>query len=138
MKLKLLRQFLIILLLSFVGEGLHALLPLPVPASVWGLVLMLLCLCTGIIRLEQVERAADFLILIMPVMFVPAAVGLTESCEQLRPVLVPMVVIMVLTTVLVMVVTGHVSQFIIKRREKRGGVSGKFPVFRGGGQPDRI
>lgn len=83
--LKLLRQILIILLLSLVGEGLHALLPLPVPASVYGLVLMLLCLCTGILRLDQVERASDFLIEIMPVMFVPAAVGLTESWEQLRP-----------------------------------------------------
>lgn len=116
--MKLLRQFLIILLLSLVGEGLHALLPLPVPASVYGLVLMLLCLCTGALRLDQVERASDFLIEIMPVMFVPAAVGLTESWEQLRPVLVPVLVIMVLTTVLVMVVTGHVTQFVMKWREK--------------------
>lgn len=116
--LKLLRQFLIVLLLSLVGEGLHALLPLPVPASVYGLVLMLLCLCTGILRLDQVERASDFLIEIMPVMFVPAAVGLTESWEQLRGVLVPVLVIMVLTTVLVMVVTGHVTQFVMKWREK--------------------
>lgn len=116
--MKLLRQFLIILLLSLVGEGLHALLPLPVPASVYGLVLMLLCLCTGILRLDQVERASDFLIEIMPVMFVPAAVGLTESWEQLRPVMVPVLVIMVLTTVLVMVVTGHVTQFVMKWREK--------------------
>ena len=113
--MKLLRQFLIILLLSLVGEGLHALLPLPVPASVYGLVLMLLCLCTGTLRLDQVERASDFLIEIMPVMFVPAAVGLTESWEQLRPVLVPVLVIMVLTTVLVMVVTGHVTQFVMSR-----------------------
>lgn len=116
--LKLLRQFLIILLLSLVGEGLHALLPLPVPASVYGLVLMLLCLCTGTLRLDQVERASDFLIEIMPVMFVPAAVGLTESWEQLRGVLVPVLVIMVLTTVLVMVVTGHVTQFVMKWRKK--------------------
>lgn len=116
--LKLLREFLIILLLSLVGEGLHALLPLPVPASVYGLVLMLLCLCTGTLRLDQVERASDFLIEIMPVMFVPAAVGLTESWEQLRGVLVPVLVIMVLTTVLVMVVTGHVTQFVMKWREK--------------------
>ena len=116
--MKLLRQILIILLLSLVGEGLHALLPLPVPASVYGLVLMLLCLCTGILRLDQVERASDFLIEIMPVMFVPAAVGLTESWEQLRPVLVPVLVIMVLTTVRVMVVTGHVTQFVMKWREK--------------------
>lgn len=118
--MKLLRQFLIILLVAFVGEALKALLPLPVPASVYGLVLMLLCLCTGLIRLDQVEKAADFLIVIMPVMFVPAAVGLTESWEQLRPVLIPVLVIMVLTTILVMVVTGHVTQFVMKRREKRG------------------
>lgn len=118
--MKLLRQFLIILLVSFVGEALKALLPLPVPASVWGLVLMLLCLCTGLIRVDQVEHAADFLIAIMPVMFVPAAVGLTESWDQLQPVLIPVLVIMVLTTVLVMVVTGHVTQFVMKRREKRG------------------
>lgn len=117
---KLFRQFLLILLLAFVGEGLKALLPLPVPASVYGLVLMLVCLCTGLIRLDQVDRAADFLIEIMPVMFVPAAVGLTESWDQLRPVLVPVLVIMVLTTVLVMVVTGHVTQFVMKWREKRG------------------
>ena len=80
--------------------------------------LMLLCLCTGTLRLDQVERASDFLIEIMPVMFVPAAVGLTESWEQLRGVLVPVLVIMVLTTVLVMVVTGHVTQFVMKWREK--------------------
>ena len=68
--MKLLRQLLIILLLSLVGEGLHALLPLPVPASVYGLVLMLLCLCTGILRLDQVERASDFLIEIIPVILI--------------------------------------------------------------------
>lgn len=118
--MKLLRQFLIILLVSFVGEGLKVLLPLPVPASVYGLVLMLLCLCTGIIRLDQVQSAADFLIVIMPVMFVPAAVGLTENWEQLRPVLLPVLVIMVLTTILVMVVTGHVTQWVMKWREKHG------------------
>ena len=116
--LKLLRHFLILLLLSLVGEGLHALLPLPVPASVYGLVLMLLCLCTGPLRLGQVGRASDFLIELLPVTFVPAAVVLTESWEQLRPVLVPVLVIMVLTTVLVMVVTGHVTQFVMKWREK--------------------
>ena len=107
--LKLLRQFLIILLLSLVGEGLHALLPLPVPASVYGLVLILLCLCTGTLRLDQVARASDFPIEIMPAMFLPAAVGLTESWAQLRSVLVPVLVIIVLTTARVMVVTGLVT-----------------------------
>ena len=50
-------------------------LPLPVPASVYGLVLMLAALMTGIIKVGQVEETADFLIEIMPVMFVPAGVA---------------------------------------------------------------
>ena len=65
--MKYLRQFCIILLVSALGEGLHILLPLPVPASVYGLVLMLGALASGILKLEQVEEAADFLVEIMPV-----------------------------------------------------------------------
>ena len=60
--MKYLRQFCIILLVSALGEGLHILLPLPVPASVYGLVLMLGALASGILKLEQVEEAADFLV----------------------------------------------------------------------------
>ena len=71
--MKFLRQFMIILLLSFLGEVLKMFIPLPIPASVYGLVLMLLCLVTGILKASQVKEAAFFLIEIMPVMFIPAA-----------------------------------------------------------------
>ena len=54
--MKILRQFSIILFLSFLGEGLKMLLPLPIPASVYGLMLMLLALCTGILKVEQVKE----------------------------------------------------------------------------------
>ena len=73
--MKYVRQFWIILLISAMGEALHVLIPLPVPASVYGLVLMLLCLVTGILKTSQVKEAAFFLIEIMPVMFIPAAAG---------------------------------------------------------------
>ena len=77
--MKHLRQFLIILLFSFLGEGLKALLPLPVPASIYGLVLLFTALELGIIKLSAVENAGKFLIEIMPVMFIPAGTGLVES-----------------------------------------------------------
>ena len=51
-KVKLLRQFLVIMAVSFVGEILHAVLPLPIPASVYGLILLLLALRFGIVKLE--------------------------------------------------------------------------------------
>ena len=71
--MKILRQFVIILLISFLGELLKAALPLPVPASVWGLILMLAALKTGVLKLSQVSDAAVFLIEIMPVMCMGSA-----------------------------------------------------------------
>jgi len=114
--MKFLRQFMIILFISFLGETLKMFIPLPIPASVYGLVLMLICLCSGLIKLNQVKDAAFFLIEIMPVMFIPAAVGLIDSWSALRPILFPVLVIIVLITILVMAVTGLVSQKIAKKR----------------------
>jgi holin-like protein len=118
-KMNYLKQFAIILFVSFLGELLHILIPLPIPASVYGLLLMLLALCLGILRLEQVKETAGFLIEIMPVMFIPAAVGLLESWSALQPMIVPVVVITILTTVIVMGVTGLVTQFLIRNKKER-------------------
>lgn len=114
--MKFLRQFMIILLLSFLGEVLKVFIPLPIPASVYGLVLMLLCLVTGILKTSQVKEAAFFLIEIMPVMFIPAAAGLIDSWKVLQPLLLPILVITVVITIFVMVVTGKIAQMIAQKR----------------------
>ena len=117
--MKYVRQFWVILLLSAMGEALHVLIPLPVPASVYGLVIMLIALGTHILKLEQVKDAAEFLIEIMPVMFIPAAAGLIDSWGILQPVIIPLGVITVVTTVFVMVVTGLVTQGIIRKGKRK-------------------
>lgn len=114
--MKFLRQFMIILLLSFLGEVLKMFIPLPIPASVYGLVLMLLCLVTGILKTSQVKEVAFFLIEIMPVMFIPAAAGLIDSWKVLQPLLLPILVITVVITIFVMVVTGKIAQMIAQKR----------------------
>lgn len=114
--MKFLRQFMIILLLSFLGEVLKMFIPLPIPASVYGLVLMLLCLVIGILKTSQVKEAAFFLIEIMPVMFIPAAAGLIDSWKVLQPLLLPILVITVVITIFVMVVTGKIAQMIAQKR----------------------
>lgn len=121
--MKFLKQFSIILFISFLGEILHTLIPLPVPASVYGLVLMLAALATGILKLGQVRETAAFLIEIMPVMFIPAGVGLMESWSSLQPVWLPVILITILTTVLVMAVTGKVTQAMIGKEKKDERVS---------------
>lgn len=116
--MKLIRQFGIILAITFAGEGLKGLLPLPIPVSIYGLLLMLVLLITGILPLEAVQDAGKFLIEIMPVLFVPAAVGLLDSWPSLQAVLLPVSVITVVTTIFVMAVSGLVTQAVIRRERK--------------------
>lgn len=113
--MKFLKQFLIILAVSLMGEICKALLPLPIPASIYGMVFMFVFLLTGIIKLEQVRDAGKFLIEIMPVMFIPAGVGLMSSWGVLKGVLIPVSVITVITIFTVMAATGLVSQVIIRK-----------------------
>lgn len=117
--MKYIRQFSIILFISLVGEIIHLFVPLPVPASIYGLILMLMGLRTKLIPLEAVEEVSTFLIDIMPLMFIPAAVGLLDSWGTLKPILIPFLVITLLSTVVVMVITGKVTQFLIKTDKER-------------------
>jgi holin-like protein len=80
---------------------------------------MLTALLTGILKVDQVDETAVFLIDIMPVMFIPAGVGLLTSIEALRPNLAAIAVITILTTVLVMGITGITAQFIMERKKDR-------------------
>ena len=116
--MKFMKQFGIILAVTFLGEALKYVIPLPIPASIYGLVLMLLALCTGILKLDQVKEAATFLIEIMPMMFIPAAVGLMDSWAKIKGICVPLIAVTLITTVVVMAVTGLVTQFIIRKGGK--------------------
>ena len=124
-KMKLLKQFLIILAISFVGEILKYLLPLPVPASIYGMVILFIGLLTGLIPLNSVRSAGKFMIEIMPVMFIPAGVGLMSSWGNLKPVLVPVIVITVVALLTVMIATGHVSQLVIRMQKRKRADAGE-------------
>lgn len=113
--MKFIKQLSIILTISLIAELMEYLIPLPVAASIYGLVLMLLGLITKIIPLEKVEGAADFLVEILPIMFIPPTVGIMTSVEALKEMLVPLCVISVVSTILIMAVTGRVSQGIIRK-----------------------
>lgn len=116
--MKILRQFSIILLVSLIGEALSALLPLPVPASIYGIALMFALLCTGVLRVEQVSQASSFLIEIMPVLFIPAGVGLMQSFGLLLPALPAYAIITAVSTVAVMAVSGLSAQAVLRRNAK--------------------
>ena len=116
--MKYIHQFLIIITISFIGELLSILLPFPIPASVYGLIIMLICLFTKIIKLNQIEETADWLILIMPLLFVPSAVSLINVADTLLQDILIISVITLVSTIVVMLVTGKIAQSIIERKEQ--------------------
>ena len=113
--MKYLKQFLIILVISYAGELLKYVLPTPIPASIYGMVILLVGLLTGWIALDAVKDVGKFLIEIMPVMFIPAGVGLMSSWGILKPLILPVSIITVVTIVTVMAATGKVSQWVIRK-----------------------
>ena len=113
--MKYLRQFGIILAVTCVGEIMKYFIPLPIPGSIYGLILMFVLLLAKVIKVEHVKETGEFLIEIMPLMFIPAGVGLITSWSQLQPFLV--LVITVVSTFVVMIVTGKVTDFLISKKE---------------------
>ncbi len=117
--MKYVRQLAVIMAVSFVGELLNEVLPFPVPGSVYGLVLMFLCLMTGIIKLSQVEEAGTFLVKIMPVLFIGPSVSLMTAIGGLADKLVSILIVCIVSTVIVMAVTGWVAQAVLRHKTGR-------------------
>lgn len=112
--MKYIKQFGIILLLAFIGEILHLFLPLPIPASIYGIVILYLCLECRVIPVSAIKETSSFLIEIMPVMFIPAAVGLMESWQLIQSAWISYALITIISTFVVMAVSGKMVQLVMK------------------------
>lgn len=117
--MKYLVQFGIITGISFVAEMLYILLPFPVPASVYGLVLLFVLLCTKVIKLDMVEDTADFFVSIMPVIFIPSSVAIVTTIDALKGNILKLFFMCLFSTIIVTGVTGLVSQAVIRIRRRK-------------------
>lgn len=123
--MKYLPQFLRILAFTLAGELLQRLVPLPIPASVYGLVLLFAALNTGLVKLEQVKDAGGFLISILPILFVSPAVGILDNWEAIRGALIPILALTLLSTVLTFGIAGRATQAMMGKEEKPNDASGE-------------
>lgn len=113
--MKYLSQFLIIMGFTLAGEALQRLVPLPIPASVYGIVLLFAALCLGVVKLGQVKEAGSFLTSLLPILFISPAAGVLENWGLIRGALVPMFALVVVSTLLTFAVAGHVTQWLLKK-----------------------
>ena len=112
-------QFARITAFCLAGEVLAAVLPLPIPASVYGLLLLVAALKFGVLKLDQVRETGLFLTGIFPLLFVPAAAGVMDLWADLQAMLAPVLLALIPITILVMTVSGCVTQRLAERKEKK-------------------
>lgn len=111
-------QFLIIATFAFIGELLHWFIPLPIPASIYGIVLLFIALELKWVKVSDIREVSSFLIAVMPIMFIPAAAGLMESWGAVKSSVWEYALITIVSTFVVMGVSGAVTQFVIWRGKK--------------------
>lgn len=117
--MKYIRQMLIII--SFVGEPINYYIPLPVPANIYGMIILFILLCLGIVKIEQIKETGKFLLDIMPMLFIPSAVGIMSTFDLLSSIWLEIIIIIItiVTTTLVMGITGIVTQRIISHQKRK-------------------
>lgn len=109
-------QFFILVAISFIGEAFAAFLPFPIPTNIYALLVLLVGLLTGIVPLERVRDTGKFLLPILPVMFTASAAGMVEYPQKMLELAIPIVLIVVVSTGIVMAVTGWSAQAMIRRK----------------------
>ena len=119
--MKYISQFLIIMGFTTAGEALQRLIPFPIPASVYGLTLLFLALCLKIVKVEQVKDVGGFLTSILPFLFVAPTVGILESWSLIQPQLLPILLLLVGSTLLTFGISGKITELLMKIRGKNHG-----------------
>ncbi len=99
----------------------HVLLPLPIPAAIYGLVLLFLALVLGIVKVSQVDGVSKFLIATMGVLFVAPGVSILEVWETVAPSILWIILISLLSTAIVFAVSALVTQAMLKKGDKDNG-----------------
>ena len=100
---------------AFAGELLHHFIPLPIPASIYGIVLLYIALELKLVKVKDIKETSSFLISIMPIMFLPPAVGIVQSWSLIKGLRLPCAVVIIVSTVVVMAVSGRVTQWLVRK-----------------------
>lgn len=116
--MKYIRQFAIIMLFSFLGELCHLVIPIPIPASIYGMVFLFISLALGLLKVDAVKETGAFLVSLLPLLFVVPTVGLMGCWDLIREDLLQIAAVIVVTTVLTFGVSGMLTKLL--RREGDG------------------
>ena len=116
--MKYLRQFAVIMIFSLAGELLHLLLPIPIPASIYGMILLFIALACKLVKVEAVKETGSFLVSMLPLLFVVVTVGLMGCWSLIRDKLPQLAILVVVTTVVTFGVSGILTKLLRKEGDE--------------------
>lgn len=119
--MKLLREALIIFGIYLIGESLVAWTKIPIPGNIVGLLILLICLCTKIIKPSQIQTISDFFLEHLAFFFIPAGVGLMNSFGVIKSNIAQILIVCLVTTAITIAATGRVVQFVANKFTKKKG-----------------
>lgn len=119
--MKIIKQFGIIFSLCWIATVIEGLLPIAFPASVIAMLLLLLCLMTGVLKIDHIREKSDFLLANMAFFFIPAGVNVINYLDILKANWLPLLLICVITTVITFAATTYSIRLTIWLLGRRKG-----------------
>lgn len=119
--MKIIKQFGIIFSICWISIVLEQYIPFPIPATVIGLILLLLCLLTGLLKIEHIKEKSDFLLGNMAFFFVPAGVGIINYFDLLKDSWLSLLIICIVSTIITFAATAYsikLTLYLMNRRKK--------------------
>jgi holin-like protein len=117
-----LKELLIILTITYVGILIPAFFHFPLPGAIVGMFILFLLLVLKCVKIRQIEKVSDFILNNMILIFLPPAVKLVNYLSLLHEYFFRAIILILLTTIITMVVTGKTVNFLIEKKEKRNGI----------------
>lgn len=114
--MKYIRQMCVILVFSLLGEFCRAVIPLSIPASIYGMVLLFAAMKLKIVSKEGVRETGGFLVALLPLIFVVPAVGLLEDWRMIAGNAAAFGCLIIVSLILTFAVSGLVTQAFIRRK----------------------
>ncbi|MCR2045040.1 CidA/LrgA family protein [Anaerosalibacter massiliensis] len=119
--MKIFRQLVIIFGVLLMGHMLENIIGLPIPGTIIGMVVLLICLIIGVIKVDMIEDVSKFLLENITFFFIPAAVGIISSSEHIKQQWLPILMVTILSTIIVIGVTGFIVQALERLQKGDGG-----------------
>ena len=117
--MKILWQVGVIFFVCWISQAIETALPVAFPASVIGMVVLLVLLLTKVLRLEHIQEKSDFLLSNMAFFFIPAGVGMINYLDILAQNLIPLIVISVISTFITFAATAYSMKLALKLLNRR-------------------